>query len=224
LRPRSFLALIILAVAGGFSGGPRPSSAAEPFIVEIGMFGNQQVPPVQTVAYGFVRFFFDESRLNADYTVDVKGLSTNLVTGADIRRGARGVEGPVVKHLADGGFIVTAGKLKLTQAELEEMLTGNWYVELRSLQNPEGELRGQITLPAGFLPAPPEAPTPPPPGTDEPAGLTSPLAPAALPQDAPAAAVVESVPPAAVAPPRQPVTRAGEGRISPPSTGSAGLR
>ena len=66
--------------------------------------GPQVVPPVDSIGWGFVRFFFSQDRLSADYTVDVKGFSGNIVLGADIRRSAPGTNGPIIHHLADGGF------------------------------------------------------------------------------------------------------------------------
>lgn len=148
---RLLLALIVSAFAGGLVPPARAATAAT-FVFETGIYGSEQVPPVQTAAYGFVRFFFNESRTAADYTIDVKGLATGLVLGADIHRGASGEQGPVVKHLADGGFIVAAGHLRLHDEDLEELISGNWYVSLKTEDHPDGELRGQIVPPAGFLP------------------------------------------------------------------------
>ena len=54
----------------------------------------------------------ERTAAEADYTVDVKGLSSTYITGADIHRGGRGLNGPVVKHLADGGFIVIGGHIQ----------------------------------------------------------------------------------------------------------------
>ena len=248
LRPVSFLAALLVFGAIASPGVQSPAHA-ETLVVQTDMYGSQQVPPVNTVAYGFVRFFFDESRTNVTYTVDVKGLSTSLVTGADIHRGAPGVRGPVVKHLADGGFIVTSGSMQLTQAELEEMASGNWYVSLTSTTHPNGELRGQIALPAGFFGAPvsqaaPVAQEPaasvaaaPAPAAVEAAAAAPPAAEAAAAAPAPAQAAVAAAPaPAAAAPATsasttaaappsaQPASSASPSRISPPRTGDGGLQ
>ncbi|HWO73088.1 MAG TPA: CHRD domain-containing protein, partial [Dehalococcoidia bacterium] len=114
-----------------------------------------------THAWGFVRFFFNDDRTEANYTVDVKGIGQNVVIGADMHVGAPGSNGPLVRHLADGGFIVTAGRLTLTPTELAGFTSGNWYVVLKTVDHPEGEIRGQVVVPADFLPASPPAATPP---------------------------------------------------------------
>ncbi len=127
--------------------------SADPYVLQINMYGEQQVPPVETHAWGFVRFFFNEDRSEANYTVDIKGYSGNAVTGAAIHAGAFGENGLVVFNLADGGFIVTSGHLSLTPEELQLFVSGGWYVSLTTTVNPQGEMRGQIIAPAGFLPS-----------------------------------------------------------------------
>jgi hypothetical protein len=168
---------------------------ATPFVFQTDMYGSEHVPPVNTVAWGFVRFFFNEDRTEADYTVDVKGLSGSLVLGADMHRGAPGTNGPIVRHLADGGFLTTSGRLKLAPDELKEFVSGAYYVTLSSTNNPKGEMRGQVIVPPGFLPEP------------------EPPAPQQQPQPNQ---------PLAVPPSESPPPPTGSG-IRPPNTGQAGL-
>jgi CHRD domain len=134
---------------------PDGSVKAAAYVYQVDMHGTDQIPPVSTNAWGFVRFFFSDDRNSADYTVDVKGVSGSIVTGADIRRGQRGVNGPVVYHLADAGFIVASGHINFRPGDIEDMMAGNWYATLSTATNPGGELRGQIFLPANVRdPAP----------------------------------------------------------------------
>jgi hypothetical protein len=154
-----------------------PASGQNPYTLQINMYGEQSVPPVDSPAWGFVRFFFNEDRTRADYTVDLKGYSNSVVLGADIHRGAPGQNGPVVIHLADADFIVTSGRLELTRAQVEEFASGNWYVTIKTTFYPEGEIRGQILVPPNFLPgAPAPLPTPTP-QTPPAAGGGAPAAP-----------------------------------------------
>lgn len=148
------IAAFSLLVSPGLISSPETRAAN--FVFETQMFGTNQVPPVTTVGWGFFRFFFNDDRSAADVTVDLKGLAGDAVVSADIHRGAPGSNGPVVKHLADGGFIVTSAKVTFTRAELQDMAAGNWYISLKTETHPDGELRGQIVPPAGFLPAAPE--------------------------------------------------------------------
>jgi len=169
------------------------------YVYEVYMYGNNVVPGVNTSIYGFLRFFFNDTMTEADVTVDVKGVSNSGVTGADIRAALPGANGPVVFHLSDGDFIVTSAHIKLTPADLQHMVNGDWYGVLYTTYHPQGEIRAQLNLPPDAVGA-----SPPPP----PAATQAPAAP----------------PPLSAAPTAVPLTSGGGAVISPPNTGTAGLR
>jgi hypothetical protein len=192
---------------------PSTASGNASYVLQINLYGDYVVPPVETHAYGFVRFFFNEDRTEADYTLDVKGYSFNAITGVSIHAGSPGENGPEVMRLSDGGFIVTAGHMTLTQEQLEAFASGQWYLVLTTVFNPEGEMRGQIIVPPAFFspsarggygPPPSEAPT------EEPAVAVEP----------PGASGGGGVAPAGGS------TGGGEGGgfFQPPNTGDGGLR
>ncbi len=188
---------------------PATAAGSVSYVLQVDLYGAHVVPPVETHAYGFVRFFFNEDRSEADYTLDVKGYSSSAVTGVTIREGAPGENGPVVLSLSDGDFIVTGDHLTLTPEQLETFVSGNWYLTLTTVFNPEGEMRGQIVVPADFFTATGGAAYPPP---SQPPGLQP---------------VVRVVPPAqqgGTDGSGSPAGGAGGGLIRPPSTGTGGLR
>jgi hypothetical protein len=168
LRRVVFSALLLVALFAVRGPAPTNATTAGP-VLQFDMSGAQQVPAVETVAWGFVRFFFSDDRMSADYTVDVKGISQTLVLGADLHAGRAGENGPVVTHLADGLFIVTAGKIKFSVEDINEMIAGNRYVSLKTKMHPEGEIRAQIVLPANFLGNPPAPSAPGAPAPQNPA-------------------------------------------------------
>ena len=157
------------------------ASRAEPVILQIDMYGENVAPPVDTHAWGFVRFFFNDDRSEANYTVDIKGYSNSAVTGADIRSGEPGINGGVVFHLTDGDFIVTSGRMTLTPDQLQAFVSGGWYVTLTTIFHPDGEMRGQIVVPDGFLPGAAPAPRPAPSAPSNPAPANPPTPGAILP-------------------------------------------
>lgn len=141
------LPLLALLQLGG------PANAAQPYVLEIALSGDEEVPAVQTHAWGFIRFYFNEDRTEADVTSDIKGYSTADVTGSDIHRGAPGQTGPVVVHLADAGFIVASTRVTFTPELLQEFASGGLYASIKTVNHPQGEIRGQIVVPADFLPS-----------------------------------------------------------------------
>ena len=140
-----------------------PGTPAGVFCLQTDMYGTNMVPPVDTQAWGFYRFFFNAARTEADVTLDVKGLSQTLVTSADIRLGSPGSLGPVLYHLSDGGFIVTGVHMRFSQSDLQQLASGQWWVSISSQFHPDGEMRGQVILPPGFFPNT----APPPPGVSQ---------------------------------------------------------
>ncbi len=146
---RLLLGIVALSLAC-LASMPASKAKAQTLTVQINMYGDAQVPPVETTTWGFVRFLFDDDRSAAIYIVDVKGIPGGAIIGADIHRGAPGENGPVVFHLTDGNFIVTSGEMTFSAQDLAEMEAGSWYVSLKTFDFPNGELRGQIVLPANF--------------------------------------------------------------------------
>jgi CHRD domain-containing protein len=216
---------------------PKAASGAA-VVFQTDMHGENMVPPVTTGAWGFVRFFFNDARTEADYTVDVKGISSSLVTGADLFRGPPGANGSLVRHLAEGGFLTYGGHLKLTPSEAQDFASGAFYAVLYTTRHPEGELRGQVYVPCGFF-------GPPPPGCSDPqfAGIAAPVElhsqgggasnvlpgpPPPGPPDPPPPANVgpppgRVEPPPAASGPRADAPPTAPGTLRPPNTGDGGL-
>jgi hypothetical protein len=178
--PRIVPAFAVCVIALALSLGLSPrNEAGAAFVFQADMYPSNVVPPVNDpISYGFVRFFFNDERTVADYTVDVKGLSNSLVTGADLYAGLPGTRGTLVRRLHDGGFIVAAGRMTFTPENLQSMAAGEWYVQVTSKLNPDGAMRGQIVLPPGFFSTiPNQAPglvPPPPPVVTAPPAVVSP--------------------------------------------------
>ncbi|HSR69052.1 MAG TPA: CHRD domain-containing protein [Acidobacteriota bacterium] len=124
--------------------------------VSFDLTGDQEVPPVDTEFSGSCTGNLDalQTAFSIDCTHDVDNA-----TAAHIHRGAEGVNGPIVFFLnADTtfSFTVTAETLQ-QQADdmlpvagisfeefLDALRTGNLYVNVHTMANVGGEIRGQI--------------------------------------------------------------------------------
>ncbi|HEY7268578.1 MAG TPA: CHRD domain-containing protein [Dehalococcoidia bacterium] len=224
LRRLLFAGLVIAVI---WLASPFQTAATGTFVFQTDMFGQQMVPPVNTQVWGFIRFFFNDARTEADFTLDVKGVSSNDVKTVDMFRGAPGTNGVMVRHLSDGGFLTFGGHLTLSASELADFVGGQYYVVLTTKQHPQGEIRGQVYAPCGFVAGAPA-------GCTDPlfAGIPDPVTqhfvlsgpqpppppPAAPPPTATGSATIGTSRPAPTAPP----LTTGVG-ISPPNTGDGGL-
>ena len=155
------LALLLLATVNLNAGDPAPPNAQPAQRTFLALLsGAEEVPPVETDAFGIFN-----ARTNADETE----LTFNLITVgledilfAHIHIAPAGVNGPVTAFLfeADVDPVTENGHLSsgtITSADLvgplegmtiadllDEIRSGNAYVNVHTSAHPSGEIRGQI--------------------------------------------------------------------------------
>ncbi len=141
-------------------------SASGELEFEAELSGAQEVPAVDTRVKGEASFEVDDDYMSIEYSVKVKtrgeaGVGLLGVAGAHIHCAPAGQNGPVVAFLAgvvNGGLDGTVKfSATLTGANIvnpacgatiadlvNSMSNGLTYVNVHSLANPSGEVRGQI--------------------------------------------------------------------------------
>ncbi|CAH8768801.1 CHRD domain-containing protein [Paenibacillus dendritiformis] len=123
--------------------------------------GRNEVPPVRTIASGDAIFQLSSNRTQLRFRLVIRNI--NRVTQAHIHLGRRGQNGPIVAFLfgpSKFGISVRRGVIRgvLTSRDLigplkgktirdliREIERGNAYVNVHTIQFPDGEIRGQIT-------------------------------------------------------------------------------
>ena len=131
--PRAYLLAVIMGMA------TFGVSAAE---IEVTLSGDQEVPPVTTVASGTAQFKIEDD-MSLSGSVKTEGLEA---TAAHIHVGATGENGPVAVSLmmkGDNEWIVPADT-KLTAAQMAEFKAGRLYVNVHTAAHKDGEIRGQL--------------------------------------------------------------------------------
>lgn len=124
------------------------------------MEGQNEVPPVTTDAIGTATFTVNGSTVR--YTIDVEDITG--VTGAHIHPGAPGENGPVavplyqnpdgtdtvngtlVESFFTGDDIIRANADISLDSLLVLMRSDSAYVNVHTLANPAGEIRGQVRV------------------------------------------------------------------------------
>lgn len=148
------------------ANGPAHSGGAvKNFVAPLS--GDQEVPAVETKATGVAKFKLSKDGTTLSYKLNVANIEG--VTQAHIHCGAAGVNGPVVAFLfgleEDGVTVngtlaegtVTApdviprddsdvcpGGIANFDELIEKMAAGETYANVHTLENPPGEIRGQI--------------------------------------------------------------------------------
>ena len=129
-------AAIALAVSGAYS------SIAMGADVKVTLGGDQENPPVTTMAKGSGTVMIGDDG-------SVKGSITTTgvtATAAHIHMAAMGKNGPVIVPMVksgDSGFGF-APDAKLNADQMKAFKAGELYINVHSAANPGGELRGQL--------------------------------------------------------------------------------
>src|SRR5262245_25065066 len=116
--------------------------------------GDQEVPAVVTNAVGVASFVFNSTRDTLCIHASVNGLS-GAITLAHIHEGLPGVSGPVildlVPYISGNSINATIAGSALTADFISKMISGNYYINVHTAANPNGEIRGQIGLETDHL-------------------------------------------------------------------------
>lgn len=122
--------------------------------------GENEVPPVETDARGQAVFKLSRDQLRLKFRLDLFDIENVVV--AHLHLGAKGTNGPVVAFLF--GPITNPVSIEcatftgtITQEELvgplagqslddlvREIISGNIYINVHTVQYPNGEIRGQL--------------------------------------------------------------------------------
>jgi hypothetical protein len=91
---------------------------------------------------------YDPSGRLMKYTVNFAGLSGPATAAHFHGPAAPGANAPVIVPIGQQGQPVTSpasGQVTLDEAKAQQLLGGQWYVNVHTAANPGGEIRGQVT-------------------------------------------------------------------------------
>ena len=130
------------------SGSPTPNPSPRPArFFSARLNGGQVVPPVTTQARGDARILLNEAENQIQVSVAFFGLSSNQTTATINGPALPGANGAVIFNLGTVGGtsgFVPVQTFAVTAAQVAQLRAGMWYVQIGSVNNPTGEIRGQI--------------------------------------------------------------------------------
>ena len=135
LRPLGAALIVAMSAFGSYS------SIAAAADMKITLAGDQEVPAVKSAGSGGGTI-----SVGTDGLVGGSVTTTGIAgTAAHIHEAASGKNGPVIIPLTKSGdtYAVPAG-VKLTDAQLASLKSGNLYVNVHTAANPGGEMRAQL--------------------------------------------------------------------------------
>ena len=115
--------------------------------------GDQETPPVSTPGYGVATFILNATRDTLCISVTVRDVSS-AITEAHIHVGSYGLAGPPVFDLTP---FISGNRINatLTAPDINPQTVGaliarQFYINVHTINNPNGEIRGQIELETDF--------------------------------------------------------------------------
>jgi hypothetical protein len=106
--------------------------------------GNQENPPTGSSATGFGRWVFDPVTKIITGEENVSGMSTTV---SHFHIAGVGTNAGVAIGFTGGPDKWTLAPTTLTDAQVTQLLAGNFYANAHSTAFPGGEIRGQVNLP-----------------------------------------------------------------------------
>ena len=136
------------AAPGGADAAAIDGAAADMF--DVALAGENEVPPVETGATGEVTVTRTGNML--ELSGDFSGLESDLMevsgSAAHIHEGDTDEAGPIVFNLevtsADDRSGTLAGSFQMNAAQIDLYEQGLLYVNVHTVDNPAGEIRGQL--------------------------------------------------------------------------------
>jgi len=120
-----------------------PQAHAIQFQCSANLDGSQEVPPSGSLGTGSAAITYDDNTNQLSWNIAFVGLS-NVPFAAHFHEAPFGINGPVVVpiSLSASPFI---GNAIVPPAAEASLLAGNVYINIHTVLNPAGEIRGQVT-------------------------------------------------------------------------------
>jgi hypothetical protein len=141
VRIASVLAILLLAGCSFYLSEPRVPKTD----LRASLNGSNEVPPTQSRGSGYFEAVYRPSTKVLEYRLNLVGLTGPITMGylhgpADPRENVEKVA-PINIAIYDN--TIWDG-VTLTEQQAAEVVAGQWYVEVRTIEYPDGEIRGQI--------------------------------------------------------------------------------
>lgn len=131
--------------AGLFAAGLISGASAATVKYHATLDTKSEVPPKSGSGSGEMNATLNTADKELSYTLSFKGLSGPATAAHFHGPAAPGENAPVVVPI--GGKSPKSpvhGTAKLTEAQINELNSGKWYVNVHTAENPGGEIRGQV--------------------------------------------------------------------------------
>lgn len=141
--------------------GASYSTSSSPSNCSADLDGSQEVPPVVTNGTGSATMEFDPSTNELSWTIDFSELSGPATAAHFHGPAAVGASAGVQVNIGDISGLASPmeGSAELTSDQTSSLLDGELYINIHTADNPNGEIRGQVSCESAPDGGPGEEPT-----------------------------------------------------------------
>lgn len=123
------------------------ATTAQPTIMLVAQLaGSNEVPPNTSPASGMVKASLNTQTNLLSWTVTYAGLTGPASAGHFHGPAASGTNAGVVLPLSGDLQSPIKGMATLNAAQTNDLMAGKWYMNLHTSANPNGEIRGQVSV------------------------------------------------------------------------------
>jgi CHRD domain len=132
------LAVVLCTLASGVA-------FADTVALKADLEPSSEVPPRVSHGHGMVYAQFDTSTKTLRWTITYQDL-TSATTGAHFHGPAPVGQNAKVQIPIEKGALASPikGSATLAEQQVTDLMAGQWYFNVHTVQNPSGEIRGQV--------------------------------------------------------------------------------
>ena len=143
MKSRTFVSLGVIAAALGLSVcGAVLAADSAAFVAKLS--GANAVPVNASPGSGTLEASLDKQTRVLSWTVNYSGLTGPVKAGHFHGPALAGANAGVALGFTGSVDSPVKGSATLTAAQIDELMSGKWYVNLHTAANPGGEVRGQV--------------------------------------------------------------------------------
>jgi hypothetical protein len=120
-----------------------PESHEHPHL-QAALAGDQEVPPTGSMGTGTADITLDRASNELVWRISYSGLSGPATAAHFHGPASPGSNAGVQVNLGDDLKSPIMGSAILTDAQEQQLLAGQWYVNIHTAAHPDGEIRGQV--------------------------------------------------------------------------------
>ncbi len=146
LLPRRTLLALAAAATTVLAAGCNTAVNANTSMLEAKLTAASEVPATNSAGSGYARIWLNKDTRGMKWKIEYSGLTGPATIAHFHGPAAPGVNAPPIITFPTPIRSPIEGETTLTPEHMDQVLRGQWYVNVHTAANPGGEIRGQVVV------------------------------------------------------------------------------